>query len=423
VCSGSFEPFVVEQHSGQFVEVLHAVCGSHLDPANSRGPDLTDVTEIEVGIVTRTMCGIVPPHILRALAERGEDRARIGAQRTLDQDSLFRARRSSLRPLHQTAWGSGFVTARLLGRPRRLQTEAGATDRTIYDARHTTRLPGWEVRAEADPPSEDLAVDEAYDYMGDTYAFYQAAYERDSIDDAGLPLVGTVHYDVDYDNAFWDGSQMVFGDGDGEVFNRFTIAVDVIGHELTHGVTDSEAGLIYWGQAGALNESVSDVFGSLVKQAVLGQTADQADWLIGEGLLTDQVNGVALRSMARPGTAFDDPALGGRDPQPADMSDYVHTSDDNGGVHINSGIPNRAFYLAAVQIGGNAWESAGQIWYDTLTSPTLRPFTQFAGFARLTVNVASQLFGTSSLEAQAVSDAWNEVGVRVGNRAQVASRF
>jgi Zn-dependent metalloprotease len=373
--------------------------------------------------VTRTTCGIVPPHILRPLAERGEGRARISAQRTLDHDSGFRARRSSLRPLYQTAWGSGFVTARLLGGRRGPQAPPGVADRTIHDARQTTRLPGWEVRSEGDPPTDDVAVDEAYDYMGDTYAFYQTAYDRDSIDDAGLPLIGTVHYDLDYDNAFWDGSQMVYGDGDGEVFNRFTIAVDVIGHELTHGVTDSTAGLIYRGQSGALNESVSDVFGSMVKQAVLGQTADEADWLIGEGLLTDRVNGVALRSMLNPGTAYDDAALGGRDPQPADMSGYVHTSQDNGGVHLNSGIPNRAFALAAVEIGGHAWESVGEVWYDTLTSPTLRPFTQFAGFARMTVQMASQRFGTSSVEAQAVRDAWNEVGVHVRDPAQLASRF
>jgi len=280
------------------------------------------------------------------------------------------------------------------------------------------------VRAEGEPDSGDVEVDEAYDYMGDTYTFYSTAFDRDSVDDKGLPLIGTVHYDVDYDNAFWDGSQMVYGDGDHQIFNRFTISVDVIGHELTHGVTQYEAGLIYWGQAGALNESVSDVFGSMVKQAVLDQTADQADWLIGEGLLTDQVNGVALRSMAAPGTAYDDEALGGKDPQPADMSGYVHTGQDNGGVHINSGIPNHAFYLAATEIGGYSWESAGQIWYETLLSPALRPFAQFSSFATLTVVTARQLFGSSSPEAQAVEDAWDQVGVTVsGARGWFGNRL
>ena len=378
-----------------------------------------------------TCCGIVPPHILNALAGRREergreerggeerartDRVRAAALRTLDQDATFRAQRAATRGLRRAGWGGGMLAARA----GRGAVGTGGLDRTIYDANNTRRLPGSEVRAEGDPPTDDVAVDEAYDYMGDTYAFYSTAYERNSIDDAGMPLIGTAHYDVDYDNAFWNGSQMVYGDGDGEVFNRFTISVDVIGHELTHGVTELEAGLMYRGQSGALNESVSDVFGSLVKQAVLDQTADQADWLIGQGLLTDQVNGVALRSMAEPGTAYDDEALGGKDPQPADMSGYVHTAQDNGGVHINSGIPNRAFYLAAADIGGHAWESAGRIWYETLLSPALRPFAQFSAFATLTVQTAQQLFGSSSKEAQSVRDAWDGVGVGVAARARFA---
>jgi Zn-dependent metalloprotease len=376
----------------------------------------------------RACCGIVPPHILEALAERGEGRARASAQRTLDQDTLFRRNRATTRTLHQSGLG-GAVEGQLRARAGDWRA-TGGLDRTIFDAQNTRRLPGLEVRGEGDGPVDDptadeahnLAPNEAYDYMGDTYTFYSTVYDRDSIDGAGLPLLGTVHYDVDYDNAFWDGTQMVYGDGDGEVFNRFTISVDVIGHELTHGVTEREAGLIYRGQSGALNESVSDVFGSLVKQAVLDQTADQADWLIGEGLLTDQVNGVALRSMAEPGTAYDDEALGGKDPQPADMSGYVHTAQDSGGVHINSGIPNRAFYLAAVEIGGYAWESAGRVWYETLLTPALRPFAQFSAFAGLTVHTAQSLFGSSSMEAQAVRDAWDEVGVRPAVRvARIAA--
>src|SRR5262249_6826367 len=148
-------------------------------------------------------------------------------------------------------------------------------------------------------------------------------------------------------------------------FNRFTISVDIMGHELTHGVTAYTAGLIYQGQSGALNESISDVFGSMVKQFALSQTVATADWLIGAGIFTPKVNGVALRSMKEPGTAYNDPVLG-KDPQPADMAHYVNTSSDNGGVHINSGIPNRAFYLTAVALGGNSWDRAGRIWYATL---------------------------------------------------------
>ncbi|MDE2004304.1 MAG: M4 family metallopeptidase, partial [Betaproteobacteria bacterium] len=210
---------------------------------------------------------------------------------------------------------------------------------------------------------------------------------------------------------FWDGRQMVFGDGDGDLFNRFTISLDVIGHELTHGVTGDEAKLVYLGQAGALNESISDVFGSLVKQRAQKQTAAQADWLIGAGLFTSKVSGVALRSMKAPGTAFDDPVLG-RDEQPATMAGYVHTTTDNGGVHTNSGIPNHAFYVAAMAFGGYAWEKAGRIWYETLRDRRLKQTSTFRQFAVLTAQNASQLFGAPGRKI--VAAAWKEVGVDVG---------
>jgi Zn-dependent metalloprotease len=223
-------------------------------------------------------------------------------------------------------------------------------------------------------------------------------------------MISTVHYGEHYDNAFWNGEQMVYGDGDGTIFTDFTGPLDVTGHELTHGVTQYTANLDYSGQSGALNESVSDVFGSLIKQWHLGQTADQADWLIGQGLLAPGVHGEALRSMKAPGTAYDDPQLG-KDPQPADMSGYVHTYEDNGGVHINSGIPNRAFYLAASAIGGHAWEKAGRVWYETLTGGSLASAVDFAGFAAATVQTATRLYGASAAETTAVSDAWKGVGV------------
>ena len=186
-----------------------------------------------------------------------------------------------------------------------------------------------------------------------------------------MPLNSTVHYQKGYDNAFWNGSQMVYGDGDEDLppaqrlFNRFTISMDVIGHELTHGVTQFTANLVYSNQPGALNESFSDVFGSLVRQRSLNQDVNAADWIIGKGLLTSNVNGVGLRSMKDPGTAYNDPVLG-KDPQPGHMKDYVTTTQDNGGVHINSGIPNRAFYLVATAIGGFGWGETGPIWYVTL---------------------------------------------------------
>ncbi|OEV31413.1 peptidase M4, partial [Streptomyces nanshensis] len=155
--------------------------------------------------------------------------------------------------------------------------------RTISDADNEERLPGEEVRAEGSEPVQDASVNRAYAGLGATFELYLSVYDRYSIDGAGLPLDATVHYGEEYANAFWDGERMVFGDGDGEIFRDFTLPVDVIGHELTHGVTQYSANLEYYGQSGALNESVSDVFGALIKQHSLGQSAQEADWLIGSG--------------------------------------------------------------------------------------------------------------------------------------------
>jgi len=311
------------------------------------------------------------------------------------------------------------TTERLRGRREVLSHFAavglatGQERRTIYDAQNQTNLPGQLVRGEGDPDSKDVSVNEAYTYAGNTYDFYMNAYQRNSVDDRGFRLDSTVHYDQQYDNAFWEGQQMVYGDGDQTIFDRFTKCLDVIGHELTHGVTQFTAGLTYQGQTGALNESMSDVFGSLVKQMTLGQTADQADWLIGAGLFMPNIKGVALRSMKAPGTAYDDPNIG-KDPQPADMAHYVNTSDDHGGVHINSGIPNRAFYLTAIKIGGNAWEKAGKIWYVTLTQ-RLQSTSVFQDAADLTYAVAGELYGAGSAEQQAVQAGWKGVGITVNS--------
>ncbi|WP_031082724.1 M4 family metallopeptidase, partial [Streptomyces sp. NRRL WC-3549] len=281
--------------------------------------------------------------------------------------------------------------------------------RTLYDCRHGTDLPGHKVRDEGDEPTQDASVNRAYAGLGATFELLLSEYGRSSIDGKGLPLIGSVHYDEKYNNAFFDGEQMVFGDGDGEIFLDFTLAIDVIAHELTHGLTQYTANLAYQGQSGALNESVSDVFGSLVKQYSLGQSAEQADWLIGADILAPRVSGDALRSMKAPGTAYDDDVLG-KDPQPASMDDYVETQEDNGGVHINSGIPNRAFHLLATALGGNAWERAGRIWFDVLTGGELAQDADFAAFARLTVAAARSRFGEGD-EAEAVLKAWSEVGV------------
>jgi Zn-dependent metalloprotease len=341
----------------------------------------------------------MPPEILRRIAAQGTKRQRNAALATLATDQTLRLARATYELLEAG------VHRNLLAVP------VATKQRTIYDAENRETLPGRLVRTEGAAATADREVDEAYDGLGATFDFFAEAYGRNSIDDEGMRLDATVHYGRDYDNAFWNGQQMVFGDGDGDLFNRFTASLDVIAHELAHGVIGDEARLVYVGQAGALNESLSDVFGSLVKQHAHKQTADKADWLIGEGLFTAKVRGVALRSLKAPGTAFDDPILG-RDPQPATMDDYVRTSADNGGVHTNSGIPNHAFYLTAAALGGYAWDRAGRIWYETLRDKRLKPTATFRQFAHYTVANAAQMFGTA--ERRAVAEAWKAVGIATG---------
>jgi Zn-dependent metalloprotease len=346
------------------------------------------------------MC-FVPPIVLRSVAENGSPQQRAAALQTLSTDQTFRALRMAQPP----------QPTRAAARRPRLEAMEVHPRRTIFDAHGTQSLPGDVVRVEGAPPSEDVAVNEAYDGLGLTFAFFRDIFDRNSIDDEGLPLDAVVHFGQGYDNAFWDGRQMVFGDGD--IFNRFTASLDVIGHELAHGVTEDEAQLVYFYQSGALNESMSDVFGSLITQRAKNQTAEQADWLIGSELFAGtNLQGVAIRSMKKPGSAFDDPLLG-KDPQPGHMRDFVRTFEDQGGVHINSGIPNRAFYLVATRLGGYAWEKAGRIWYETLRDSQVRPNTGFLRFARRTFANARSLYGTSSAEARAVSAGWRQVGIDV----------
>ena len=340
----------------------------------------------------KEICSIIPPHILRHIVRRGTPRQKDCALQTLMQTEQFRGQRS------------------MMGRfPFLAVMPLTEKKRTVYDAAQGFELPGELVRAETDKKSKDVSVNQAYDGAGMHYDFFQKVYQRNSLDNHGFPLNSTVHYGKKYDNAFWNGRQMVYGDGDGDLFGSFTKCLDVIGHELTHGIVQFEANLSYRGQSGALNESFADVFGSLLKQYKKRQTVKEADWLIGQGLFTPQVKGLALRSMKEPGTAYDDPVLG-RDPQPAHMKDYVNTSSDNGGVHLNSGIPNRAFYEAAARIGGYAWKKTGLIWYLTLRD-RLKEDSDFQAAAQLTFSAAQDSFGAGSQEAKAVKQAWRAVGI------------
>lgn len=340
---------------------------------------------------------IVPPHILQHLLKSDDEKIREVALNTLLATTELRAERQIIAEV-------GFA-----------HSIAGTKRRTIFDCRNGRFLPlARLMRGEGDADTKDLSINRAYGGLGKTYDFYREVFKRNSIDDKGMRLDGYVHYDRAFNNAFWNGRQMIFGDGDGEIFTDFTASLDVIAHELSHGVTEFAAGLEYHNQSGALNESISDVFGSMVEQWARSETVDQANWLIGDEIFSPRIQGDGLRSLKSPGSAYDDPVLG-KDPQPAHMNDFARLPDtregDWGGVHINSGIPNHAFYLVATSLGGHAWEAPGHIWYEALK--TSGPRTDFEEFADRTYQAAGRLYGTASSQQKAVQEAWREVGVRV----------
>ncbi|MEK6153809.1 M4 family metallopeptidase [Flavobacteriaceae bacterium 3-367] len=281
-------------------------------------------------------CHIVPPHILEALAKRGSS----SCKKTLNDTYRFMEKRKSI--LNNL-----------------LQREAlqGNADRLIYDSQNQYQQRVALVRKEGETETGDVTVNEAYDTSGFVRDFFKDTFDWDSVDNAGLDIVSNVHYGMEYNNAFWDGDEMTYGDGDGVEFTNFASAIDVVAHELAHGITQFLANLEYFSQSGALNEHFSDVFGTVIKQKFLKQDISEADWLIGDTVVTDAFPGVAIRSMKAPGTAND------FDQQPDHMDNYYSGMADNQGVHINSGIPNKAFYLSCLEIG---LDECALIWFETL---------------------------------------------------------
>ena len=346
----------------------------------------------------------VPPHMLDKIARNGTDDQRSRALSTMSLDTSQRSVRVQNALMHSRQKGT--ATPRLFPtvEPRR----------TIGDAKGEETLPGVTVRTEGQPPTDDVAVNEAYDGLGATFDFFLDVYGRNSIDDDGMDLRATVHYGERLQQ------RLLERPADG-VRRRRRRALQPASPSRstssatssTHGVTEDEAGLMYRDQPGALNESMSRRVRLARQAAPLKQTADEADWLIGEGLFADAVDGrrAALDEGAR--HRLRRPGARQATRSPPTWTTTSSTTDDNGGVHINSGIPNKAFYLAATALGGYAWERAGRIWYDALRAPQLRPNASFRAFAALTVRQAQLLFGTTSDEIGAIQDAWRSVGVKV----------
>jgi Zn-dependent metalloprotease len=279
----------------------------------------------------------------------------------------------------------------------------GRPFRAVSDQDHReVQSQGEVVRSEGSPSVGDEAVNLAYDGFGTCYDFFWTNFGRDSLDGHGLPLRGGVHFGRNYGNAFWDGSGTVFfGDGDGRAFQSLTRGLDIIGHELTHGVIQSEVNLSFSGQAGALNEGLSDAFGIMIKQWATKQTAAESDWLIGADIVGPVIAPGALRSLKAPGTA------NAKDHQVSTMDDYVVGGD----VHLNAGIPGHAFYLMCTQVGGYPWESIGRVWYAALRDQSLSPNATFTEFAALTVRQAHEQFGPNNPVSNAVRHGWE--GTRV----------
>ncbi|KAJ6437828.1 mitochondrial carrier protein [Purpureocillium lavendulum] len=359
--------------------------------AKSRFERLIALSQASPGGVSRP-CPIIPEVLLSRLSvsEHVDEAARSRAKRDLDHLQTLSAKKPEG------------------GEDR----SKNAPYRAVYDAEHAEGergLPGKLVRAEGQDKVKDHAVNEAYDNVGHVLDFYLKKFHWKSIDNKNAKVISSVHFGESYENAFWDHEkfQMVFGDG-GEYIGKFTGCIDVIGHEITHAVTEHTSPLDYQGQPGALNEHVSDVFGIMIKQKLEDEKAHDADWLVGEGCLLPGVKGQALRSMKSPGKAYDDPRFG-KDPQVDNMDKYDDTYEDNGGVHIYSGIPNKAFYLAAVAFGGFSWEKAGQIWWKTMNSGRVASRCTFEQFADVTIDVAKEEFGEEA--AKTVRKAWDEVGV------------
>jgi Zn-dependent metalloprotease len=342
----------------------------------------------------------VPPYILEKLAASDDERVRGPAVRALE----FAADSRTMRVLRSEA-----------PQMNAIPSAGGTKERRVHDMKHRSQwhLPGTLLRSEGGETSvSDVAANEAYDSCGEVYDFYLEELGRNSLDGKGMVLITSVHVNRNYSNAFWNGEQMAYGDGDGIIFNRFTKAVDVAGHELTHGVVANTSNLVYTGESGALNEHFADVFGVLIKQRSRKQNdARTADWLVGADVIVPRRTMKAVRTFTEAPAYKDDEYLG-TDPQPKHYKDKYEGGDDNCGVHINSGIPNHAFYRVATSLGGKAWGRPGKIWYRTLL--TLAPQSEFSDMVRESIAAAVELHGRNSPEHRAVANAWECVGLSPG---------
>ncbi len=301
-----------------------------------------------------------------------------------------------------------------------LDTSRGAQIRTFTNQNTQNTLPGTTVSSTSLTTWDQVAVGrgaavDAHFNATVVYDYYKQRHARNGLDGQNGAMVSTAHFGSSYDNAFWDGSQMAYGDG-GRLFKPLSAALDVVAHEFTHGVTTNTSNLRYEGQSGALNESVSDIFGAFVEH--FHKADETKNWLCGEAI---GLNG-ALRNLAHPGQVT-------QGKQPAAMSQFVNTQQDNGGVHINSGIPNNAAFLMTaggendvtkVKVAaGLGWEKSEKVWFRAQTKYFMAT-TTFAQAAQGTLQAATDL-GLTENEKNIIDCAWKAVGVVSGQCATITS--
>ena len=343
-----------------------------------------------LGTSHKYFCTFVPPYILENLAKAGVEDATL----TIHQDRSSREERASEVPDIGTLMG--------------VAPAAGKAIRQVFDSQNRTEYQVKLIISEGGPVVEDDIVNNAYDHIGIFRDYFKNKLGRDSIDNNGMDIICNVHFGTRYNNAFFNGKEITLGDGDGVIFSSFAKSLDVIAHELGHGVVQWTSNFEYRNQSGALNEHFADVFGTMITQHIERSAADDADWLIGDEIMGPKLYGEALRCMASPGTAFDNDLMG-KDPQPDHMRDFYKGPNDNGGVHINSGIMNRAFYLSARELGT---EKAALIWYTALQN--LWPTASFNDAVAQIVRATQLLIKNGKIKSgstQKVRAAFKEVGL------------
>ncbi|KAI1516814.1 Peptidase M4 [Pyrenophora tritici-repentis] len=335
------------------------------------------------------ICGFVPPYILSAIADSAIAKpdpvgeiSRAACKHTLQHGTSYATQRHELCARTQVSppdAGRGFTPKYVLG--------------AIAESKQSSKL-WWQKRLHCQASCKERSTIT----MEPTISLERLRDQKESTPDG-------------YNNAFWDGEaqRMVFGDGDHITFDFLTDSLDVIAHELSHGFVQFSSPLEYASQSGALNESCADIFGSMVEQWHMHQSVDDADWILGQTLFPVAFTGSALRTF-KAGKAYKDDPIFKTDPQPKHMDDLYKGPNDRGGVHINSEIPNHAFYLATKSLGGSSWERAGKVWYKTMISGKIEPNCDFKTFARATVDIAGEEFVDKSVQ-MAIRDAWVKVGV------------